>query len=555
VTSHITVSTSQTGSTASGFTTPSSGDSASGGFGAILDAIGSFGKSIVDGATPTTAPTTPHPGFVHLDSSGAATSASQATTSADAIAKAAQDASTNATVSAPLAATATTDATADATDTTSGTPPKLLAELVNSLADLQKAEQDGTPVDQDLLKRVKKAIDAISNFLATQQPIQAATDPASGADASSPATATTAASGATTPATAASAAADAAKATLAALNTKLEALSSTLTQSAPDISAKLDQLAKALDPTKLASDTISQLGLDSSDAASDPKLVAAINGLVNGKTEATTALPQPPLATPTLKLPEGTALSDGHSDTTAPADTSKTAQPAPGTTPTTPATTANQNSSSDTPADTSRKDPQAGSAAAVASAAADKARDAADAPATTTSTAVPPAATAATAQAQTAQAAYVPATAAAVALSQVPVEIVRHIQQGDSHFQIKLDPADLGRIDVKLAFDASGAVNARVTAERPETLALLQRDSGSLNQALTQAGLDSSKTNLQFSLSQNPFAGQNGNGSGGNTSSQPQFADDDAGADTIAPASVAVLYRGTATSGGLNIVV
>ena len=189
MTSHITVSASQTSSTATGFSTPSSDDSSSsGGFGAILDAIGSFGKSIIDRGSQTTASTTPHPGFVHLGSADA-TIATDANGSADALAKVLQDATANASVSAPLAATADVDATADATDTTSGTPPKLLRELVDSLAELQKAQQDGTPVDQDLLKRVKKAIDAIANFLTTQQPIQAAAaDPASGADASSPAT-------------------------------------------------------------------------------------------------------------------------------------------------------------------------------------------------------------------------------------------------------------------------------------------------------------------------------------------------------------------------------
>lgn len=554
MTSHITVSASQTSSTTTGFATPSSSDSASsGGFGAILDAIGSFGKSIVDGGSQTAAAATPHPGFVHLDSTGATTASDAA--NADALAKALQNAAANASVSAPLAATAATDATAGATDTTSGTPPKLLQELVDSLAELQKAQQDGTPVDQDLLKRVKKAVDAISNFLATQQPIQGvATDPTTSPDASSSTTAP-AGTPTTTSATAASAAADAAKATLTALNTKLEALSSNLAQSAPDVSAKLDQLAKALDPAKLSSDTISQFGLDASDSSADPKLTAAINGLVSGKAEAATALPQPALATPTLKLPEGTALSDNHSSGTLSTDTPKSAQTTSATAPTTPTATADQNASGDASTDSSKKDTQSASLSVTASEAADKAKDAAAIPAASTNATTPQATPVAATQAQTAQAAYVPATAAAVALSQVPVEIVRHIQQGDSHFQIKLDPADLGRIDVKLAFDSSGTVNARVTAERPETLALLQRDSGSLNQALTQAGLDSSKTNLQFSLSQNPFAGQNSSGGGGSNSSQPQVADDDASADTIAPASVAVLYRGTASSSGLNIVV
>ena len=56
----------------------------------------------------------------------------------------------------------------------------------------------------------------------------------------------------------------------------------------------------------------------------------------------------------------------------------------------------------------------------------------------------------------------------------------------------------------------AGQVNARLTVERAETLDLLQRDQRALERALAQAGLDASKTNLEFSLKQNPFAGQDG---------------------------------------------
>ena len=61
-----------------------------------------------------------------------------------------------------------------------------------------------------------------------------------------------------------------------------------------------------------------------------------------------------------------------------------------------------------------------------------------------------------------------------------------------------------------------------MTVERPETLDLMQRDQRALQQALQQAGLDSSKTNLEFSLRQNPFSQQGGMGDG--RGGQPGFA-------------------------------
>jgi len=72
---------------------------------------------------------------------------------------------------------------------------------------------------------------------------------------------------------------------------------------------------------------------------------------------------------------------------------------------------------------------------------------------------------------------------------------------GSSEFQIRLDPAELGRIDVKLAIDkARGTVTTHLVVERPETLAMLQRDAGQLQQALSQAGLDPSAGGLNLSL-------------------------------------------------------
>jgi flagellar hook-length control protein FliK len=142
-------------------------------------------------------------------------------------------------------------------------------------------------------------------------------------------------------------------------------------------------------------------------------------------------------------------------------------------------------------------------------------------------------------------------------MGQVAFEMVRQVHQGTSRFTIRLDPPELGRVDVKMHVDNTGTVNARLTVDRAETLDLFQRDRQSLERALSQAGLDITKTNLEFSLRQqnhNPFAGMMGgdqrqNQSGhGNAS---RFAG--TGSDEAAAMPAITLYRGTASAGGVNI--
>jgi len=140
-------------------------------------------------------------------------------------------------------------------------------------------------------------------------------------------------------------------------------------------------------------------------------------------------------------------------------------------------------------------------------------------------------------------------------LPHVAYEFARNVSDGLSRFQIHLNPAEMGRIDVKMEIDKNGALNARLVVERVETLDLLQRDVRALERALSQAGLDSNKTNLEFSLKQDSFAGQNNNfGTGADNFADAQSNEDEkTEADLIAQMPGAIIYHGTASPGGLNI--
>ncbi|WP_132250389.1 flagellar hook-length control protein FliK [Methylobacterium segetis] len=88
-----------------------------------------------------------------------------------------------------------------------------------------------------------------------------------------------------------------------------------------------------------------------------------------------------------------------------------------------------------------------------------------------------------------------------VSIGQVPMTIGLRSLGGSSQFEIRLDPAELGRVDVRLEIDKErGTVTTHLVVERVETLAMLQRDANGLQQALTQAGLDPSEGGINLSL-------------------------------------------------------
>jgi len=121
-----------------------------------------------------------------------------------------------------------------------------------------------------------------------------------------------------------------------------------------------------------------------------------------------------------------------------------------------------------------------------------------------------PSALAAAAPAQPAQAAQPLAASLHVAQAmpsapqldtpQLAVSIAAKAQGGEKLFDIRLDPAELGRIDVRLSVDSSGRAQAHLTADKPETLAMLQGDSATLSRSLRDSGLDLGNAGLSFSL-------------------------------------------------------
>lgn len=100
-------------------------------------------------------------------------------------------------------------------------------------------------------------------------------------------------------------------------------------------------------------------------------------------------------------------------------------------------------------------------------------------------------------------------------ISGLAVEIAARVTGDEKSFQIRLDPPELGRIDVQLSVDASGRVTTHLTADRPETLNLLRQDASSLQRALESTGLKAGSGGLEFSLRNQSFGGEGGGQRGG----------------------------------------
>ncbi|MBI3440754.1 MAG: flagellar hook-length control protein FliK [Proteobacteria bacterium] len=139
----------------------------------------------------------------------------------------------------------------------------------------------------------------------------------------------------------------------------------------------------------------------------------------------------------------------------------------------------------------------------------------------------------------------------------VNIQLQRNINAKIDTMTLQLEPADLGRLDIKLKFDKEGGVKAHLTADKPETLTLLQRDSHHLEKVLQQSGLDIDEKSLSFDLRQNSrqqnFGGFHDNREGAGD----EFSDHVNGtaSEQQLQAQIAVQSHGYITRSGVNIMV
>lgn len=126
-----------------------------------------------------------------------------------------------------------------------------------------------------------------------------------------------------------------------------------------------------------------------------------------------------------------------------------------------------------------------------------------------------------TANARTDHAGAQAQTRPATPADQVAFQVARAAPGLPETITIQLHPRDLGRVHVRLELGDDGPVRAVVSADRPETLDLLQRDARALERALNGAGLETDDQSLSFDLHDN----------GANTGQPGEQAADQSAAD------------------------
>lgn len=81
----------------------------------------------------------------------------------------------------------------------------------------------------------------------------------------------------------------------------------------------------------------------------------------------------------------------------------------------------------------------------------------------------------------------------------IGLAIAHRVAQGQDRLTVRLDPKELGRIEISLGFDEhSGALRAVVATEHSNVLEALRRDAPELTRALAAAGLPTDESSLRF---------------------------------------------------------
>ncbi|QCI64248.1 flagellar hook-length control protein FliK [Phreatobacter stygius] len=150
-------------------------------------------------------------------------------------------------------------------------------------------------------------------------------------------------------------------------------------------------------------------------------------------------------------------------------------------------------------------------------------------------------------------AAQTAAAGSVVPVHAVAVTIAARANAGSTRFDIKLDPAELGRIEVSLTLDREGRVKSKIVAEKPETLELLQRDQRNLERALNQAGLNASEGSLEFSLKDQSNQGSPHDQPHAGQSRHWQGLVEDPDGSTAQQATITTYARLAAARGGVDI--
>lgn len=134
------------------------------------------------------------------------------------------------------------------------------------------------------------------------------------------------------------------------------------------------------------------------------------------------------------------------------------------------------------------------------------------------------------------------------------VEIARRLSAGQEEMLVRLNPQEMGRIDVRVSFDENGTVRAVLATDSPAALDMLRRESGDLVRSLADAGVRSDSQSFRFDRGGTDGGsqrGQNGNGNGSQQQGRQDAGFENAAAD---PEHDNNAYRQLRSSGQVDVI-
>jgi flagellar hook-length control protein FliK len=81
---------------------------------------------------------------------------------------------------------------------------------------------------------------------------------------------------------------------------------------------------------------------------------------------------------------------------------------------------------------------------------------------------------------------------------QISLQVRKALDDGNNRIRIKMQPASLGQVEVRMEVGHDGSLKAVVAADKHETFEWLQRDARSLERALQESGFKTDSNSLSF---------------------------------------------------------
>lgn len=122
---------------------------------------------------------------------------------------------------------------------------------------------------------------------------------------------------------------------------------------------------------------------------------------------------------------------------------------------------------------------------------------------------------------------------------QVQMALTTATRDGMDRITLQLEPADLGRVEIKMDIAADGRTQLSFVVDKAETLDALSRDARSLERSLQESGIKADAGSMQFNLRQQPqpqFSDMGGDAKDGSPSQQ-QAANDNSAVAPVGSAS------------------